>query len=108
VEIIRVEEQSRTYLVSERYNEEAQFAIHLARQEARRRGAKAATVGDLLAGLSWESGTRADRIASLKTNALYLRWLVGLPMFPAVKPTEADPQADLDREVRKALAFAQS
>jgi hypothetical protein len=98
----------------ERYTEPARRAVYFARLEALRRGDSAITVADLLAGLSVDEDTRAERIGSLKANAFYLRWLVGLPALPA--QTEATPadtgidldtsRAELDPDSKRALAYA--
>jgi ATP-dependent Clp protease ATP-binding subunit ClpA len=87
---------------------EAQRAIDQARNEALRRGSKVVTVADLLAGLSWEEGTRADRLASLKSNAMYLRWLVGLPPLPANRMEMADTTTEFDHGAKIAMAYARS
>src|SRR5580698_137964 len=69
--------------VTERFTEATSRAIHFAQSESLRRGASATTVADLLAGLGVDENSRAERIGSLKVNAFYLRWLVGLPALPA-------------------------
>jgi ATP-dependent Clp protease ATP-binding subunit ClpA len=99
-----------SYSFSERYTDAAQMAIAHARCEALERNSEAITVADLLAGLSSEEDTRAERIGSLKANALYLRWLSGSPLLPSLtagrdcqdKTNEAEP----DFDARRALAFA--
>ncbi len=97
-----------THSVSEFCSLEAQRAIEQAQLEAARRGAATVTVKDLLAGLTWEEGTRADRIANLKPNAVYLRWLLGLPALPASNLVVQNAQIDFDHSARMALAFAQA
>jgi hypothetical protein len=111
--------------VFERYTESTRRAIYFARLEALRRGDAAITVADLLAGLSLDEGTRAERIGSLKQNAYYLRWLAALPPLPAL-PAYADgdlpevealtgaaldaclaeSRAQLDPEARRAFGYA--
>jgi hypothetical protein len=108
--------------VEERFTEAARKAIHFAGQESLHRGAFAISAVDLLAGLSVEENTRAERVAALKANAFYLRWLTGLPALPArseesiepaVETTEVGPILqdllpipELDVEARRALGFA--
>jgi hypothetical protein len=103
--------------VIERYTEATRRALHFGRQETLHRGESAMTVSDLLAGLGAEENTRAERIGSLKANAFYLRWLVGLPALPAraedsIEIPETSLEAsleeslELDEEAKRALAFA--
>jgi ATP-dependent Clp protease ATP-binding subunit ClpA len=95
-----------TELAPNRYNLEAQRAIAHARMEAMSRGSHMVTVADLLAGLTWEEGTRAERIGDLKTNAMYLRWLVGLSSLPCRQVADPAEPTELDHGVRIALAYA--
>jgi hypothetical protein len=94
----------------DRYTEAARMAIFQARGEALRRGDGVITVADLLAGLSYEEGTRAERIGSLKANASYLRWLSGSPALPPQTPAgnmaDKTNQTELDGEAKRALTFA--
>jgi ATP-dependent Clp protease ATP-binding subunit ClpA len=96
--------------VFERYTESAKRAIYYARAEALSRCDKVITVADILSGLGVEEGSRAERVASLKGSAFYLRWLSGLPQLPAVnagedcKNQEHQPTLELDAKV--ALAYA--
>jgi len=94
----------------ERYTEATRRALNFARLEACHRADRSITVADLLAGLSVDEGTRAERVGSLKGNAFYLRWLAGLPALPAQFYHEdgcADGlQPDFDLDARRALAFA--
>jgi hypothetical protein len=104
--------------VLERYTEATRRAIHFGQQETLHRGAPSMTVSDLLAGLGMEQNSRAERIGSLKANAFYLRWLVGLPALPAraeesIESPETGLEAsleesrfELDAEVKRVLAFA--
>jgi hypothetical protein len=104
--------------VTERWTEAARRAISYARRESLHRGASAVTVADLLAGLIVDEDSRGERIGSLKSNAFYLRWLVGLPALPAraedsIESPEVSPelsldesQLELDIESRRALGFA--
>lgn len=92
---------------TERYTEPTLLALEFAREEAAHRGAAEVTVADLLAGLTVEEGSRADRVGELKTNAFYLRWLAGLPALPALVHESTDPNSiGLDLETRRALAYA--
>ncbi len=101
---------SRNYPASERYTDEADRALTYARQECMRRGQRVLTVADLLAGLSVEESSRAQRVGSLKENAFYLRWLTALPPLPERSPVtslrNASNEIDLDIEVKQALEFA--
>jgi hypothetical protein len=112
--------------VMERYSEAMRRAIHFAQLESLHRGASAITVADLLSGLSVDENSRAERIGSLKSNAFYLRWLIGLPALPARAedsienadaPLHAGPEAnpevspaesrlEFDIEAKRALGFA--
>jgi len=95
--------------VFERYTVATRRAIDFAGQESLRRGASAITVADLLAGLSVDEDSRAERVGSLKANAFYLRWLVGLPALPSLEADTAnqDPcRLELDPEAKRAVAFA--
>ena len=103
---------------SERLTEASRRAIDFAQQEARHRDEMMITASDLLAGLGVDENTRAERIGSLKANAFYLRWLVGLPALPAraeesierpMLSAEGIPdegRLELDTEARRALGFA--
>jgi len=92
---------------TERYTEPTCLVLEFAREEAQQRGATEITVGDLLAGLMVEEGSRAERVGRLKSNAFYLRWLAGLPALPALALEEADLDSIRpDFETRRALAFA--
>jgi hypothetical protein len=55
-----------------------------------------------------EEENRASRVASLKFNAFYLRWLIGLPALPARIADGAvdESRMELDFETRRALAYA--
>jgi hypothetical protein len=99
--------------VRERFTEATNRAIHFAQCESLHRGASATTVADLLAGLGVDENTRAERIGSLKANAFYLRWLVGLPALPAraeesIESGQENPETrlELDIEAKRALDFA--
>jgi len=96
--------------VFERLTESSRRAIDFARQEAAHRGGAVISTADLLAGLSVDEDTRAERVASLKSNAFYLRWLTGLPALPerAVESTGAadTPHVEFDAEAKRAFAFA--
>jgi hypothetical protein len=98
--------------VLERFTEAISRAIHFAQNESRHRGASATTVADLLAGLGVDETSRAERIGSLKANAFYLRWLIGLPALPAraeesIESKESpESQLELDIEAKRALGFA--
>src|SRR5271154_3722713 len=94
----------------DRFLGSSQRACSLARQHASDRGATAVSVSDLLAALSFEEETRAERVGFLKANAFYLRWLSGLPPLPARFQSHEiasdDCQLDFDSEAKKALSFA--
>ena len=96
--------------VFDRYTEATRRAIYFARQESVHRGSSVIAVADLLAGLGEDESSRAERIGSLKSNAFYLRWLVGLPALPARAEdsleSKDESQIELDREAKRAFAFA--
>jgi hypothetical protein len=96
--------------VFERLTEASRRAIDYARQEAGRRGETRVSAEDLLAGLGLDENTRAERVASLKSGAFYLRWLTGLPALPmreAGKTNAMDGiQVEFDAEAKRAFAFA--
>jgi hypothetical protein len=96
--------------VMERFTEATSRAIQFAQSESLHRDASAATVADLLAGMGVDENSRAERIGSLKTNAFYLRWLVGLPALPARAEesieSREESRLELDIEAKRALGFA--
>jgi hypothetical protein len=96
--------------VMERFTEAASRAIRFAQNESLHRGASATTAADLLAGLGVDENSRAERIGSLKANAFYLRWLVGLPALPARAEesieSREESRLELDIEAKRALGFA--
>jgi hypothetical protein len=95
--------------IVDRYTEATREALVHARQEALNRGGITIGVADLLGGLTVEENTRAERVGSLKANAFYLRWLVGLPALPALSPAAEKTEfatIELDAEAKRALAFA--
>jgi hypothetical protein len=103
----------RNLAVFERLTYAARRALDFAWHETLHRGGVAISASDLLAGLSEEDNTRAERIGSLKANAFYIRWLVGLPALPAQEVAIDGREAkigeaswDLDPEARRAFAFA--
>jgi hypothetical protein len=105
--------QESSASVRERFTEATNRAIHFAQSESLHRGASATTVADLLAGLGVDENSRAERIGSLKANAFYLRWLVGLPALPAraeesIESGQKSPETrlKLDIEAKRALGFA--
>ncbi len=96
--------------VLERYTEATRRAIYHAREECHHRGDSVITVGDLLCGLMLDENTRAERIGALKSNAYYLRWLVGSHALPS-PISEMDghfdeSQVQLDAEAKRAFEFA--
>ena len=103
-------DKQNKYFVSERYVEATRRAVAQARCEALERDAKAITAADLLAGLSHEENSRAQRVGSLKANAWYLRWLSGLPQLPSpIAGGDCEDKAnqlELDLDAKRALAFA--
>ena len=109
-EELAVETHGAHQPVFERYTEAAKRAIYYARAEALSRCDTVITVADILSGLSVDESTRAERVASLKANAFYLRWLSGLPQLPSVtvgkdwKNQENQPALELDS--KRAMAYA--
>jgi len=94
--------------VSERLTEASRRAMRFAQAEMLHRGGTAVSVADLLAGLGVDENTRAERVGSLKSNAFYLRWLVGLPALPAIwieTGSEEPERLELDLEAKRAFAF---
>jgi hypothetical protein len=102
--------RASSHSVFDRYTEAARKAISFARCEALRRDGAWITAADLLAGLSEEEGTRAERVGGLKANAFYLRWLSGLPPLPSliegIDCRDHAIQPEFDVEAKRALAFA--
>jgi hypothetical protein len=100
--------------VFERFTSGSRRAIDFAWKETMRRGGSEISVADLLLGLSIDEDSRAERVGSLKANALYLRWLVGLPALPAkevypianLQTKVIDESLELDAEAKRALAYA--
>jgi hypothetical protein len=95
--------------VSERLTEASRRAMRFAQEETLHRGGSAVSVADLLAGLGVDEDTRAERIGFLKSNAFYLRWLVGLPALPAIRiemDSQESDRLELDSEAKRAFAFA--
>jgi hypothetical protein len=97
-----------------RFTDATRKATDFAWQETMRRRGSEISVADLLAGLSVEENTRAERVGSLKANSFYLRWLVGLPALPTIEAETTPVQnmdiaeriVDFDPEAKRALAFA--
>jgi len=100
--------------VFDRFTEATRRAIDFAWKETMRRGGSEISAADLLAGLSVDEDSRAERIGSLKANAFYLRWLIGSPALPAkeahsiadLETKVIDQSLELDEEAKRALAFA--
>ena len=104
--------------VMERFTVSTRRAIGFAQRESLHRGAAAFTTSDLLAGLGVDENSRAERIGSLKANAFYLRWLLGLPALPAraeesiegpklsAEEIPDESRLELNTEARRALGFA--
>jgi len=100
--------------VFERFTDASRRAIDFAWKETLHRGGSEISVADLLAGLSFDEDSRAERVGSLKANAFYLRWLVGLPALPAreaqatddLETKAIDEFLELDAEAKRALAYA--
>jgi ATP-dependent Clp protease ATP-binding subunit ClpA len=93
-------------LVAERYTEPTLRALQFASQEAQLRGDAAISVSDLLAGLSYDEATRAERVGNLKANASYLRWLTTSPQLPPRSAAHEEIHPQLDSDAHKALSFA--
>ena len=78
-----IEESLSHPTVMERYTAATRRALQFAYQESLHRGAPAIAVVDMLAGLSVEEDTRAERVGLLKSNAFYIRCLVVLTALPS-------------------------
>ncbi len=91
----------------ERYTEQARRAVFFARYETIVRGRKAIGTGDLLSGLTWEEGTRANSIGALKENAVLLKQILKIPHFPctAIRYCK-NVEIPLERDGKIALAYA--
>lgn len=94
----------------ERYTDPAKRIIFFARLEANHRLEDHITPKDILAGLAWESGSRAMRIAPLKENAVLFRSLVGIPHLPISSTPYLEITRDipLDKDAKMVLAYAAS
>lgn len=99
--------------VIERLTRSMRRALDFAWQETLHRRGSAISVSDMLAGLSVEEDSRAERIGSLKANAFYIRWLLGLPALPAQEVLMSEEESEksealwnLDLEARRAFGFA--
>jgi len=94
-------------MMFERYTEAARRAIFFARLEALHRNQSAIAPSDLLIGLTWESGTRADKIAHLKERAVAIREVLGIPHLPTSSaPYLTGRDIPLDDLGKKAIAMA--
>lgn len=99
--------QQRRVLMFERYAFDAKKAIFLAHIEAVHRKEQSISVGDLLAGITWDTKSRACKIAPLKERAVLLRSLVGIPHLPSTSlPYERGADIPLDNDAKKAVAYA--
>lgn len=91
----------------ERYTPGAKRAVYFANIEAVHRNEPAISTRDLLAGLTWEADTRASRIAPLKTRAVDIRALLGIPHLPSTAlQYRREAIIPLDGEAKKAIAYA--
>jgi len=91
----------------ERYAFDAKKAIFLAHIEAVHRKEQSISVGDLLAGITWNAESRACKITPLKERAVMLRSLVGIPHLPSTSiPYERGADIPLDSDAKKAVAYA--
>lgn len=91
----------------ERYTDQAKRAIFFARLEAFHRKEMSISAADVLLGLTWEDGTRADRIAKLRVQSLRIRAGVLVPHLPITdRPYLEKGDIPLDSEAKKALAYA--
>jgi ATP-dependent Clp protease ATP-binding subunit ClpC len=91
----------------DRYTDQAKRAVYFARFEALHRQKRNIGAEDLLLGLTWETGSRADRCADLKSRAVELRALLGIPHRPSTA-TPYDYQEDIPLVDfgKKLLAYA--
>ncbi len=91
----------------ERYTVHAKRAVYFARFEALHRQKTAIGAEDLLLGLTWDAGSRADRCADLKNRAVQVRALLRIPHLPSTA-TPYNYKADIpaDDSCKKMLAYA--
>jgi ATP-dependent Clp protease ATP-binding subunit ClpA len=93
--------------VFKRYTEQAKRAINFARNEAIHRKSPFITAADLLVGLTWEEGSRADRCAELKNRAVEFRALLGIAHRPSTDtPYDCKEHILLNDDGKKVLAYA--
>ncbi|HUN88915.1 MAG TPA: Clp protease N-terminal domain-containing protein [Terriglobales bacterium] len=94
-------------LMFKRYTEPARRAIYFTRLEAQMRGEAPISVAHLLAGLTWDSDTRVERVAGLRSRSAELHGIVGLPHFPTTaSPYDSKTDLPLNDDAKKTLAYA--
>ena len=90
-----------------RYTDEAKRAIYFGHIEAVHRDERSISTRDLLIGLTWERGTRADKISALKEDAVARRAMLGIPHLPITTlPYMRKAEIPLDQEAKKTIAYA--
>jgi len=93
--------------VFDRYTEQARRAIYFTRLEAQMRGESPITAAHIVAGLTWDSDTRAERVAGLKSRVVEMHAIAGLPHFPiTASPYESKTNLPLNDDAKKTLAYA--
>lgn len=104
---MRGEKRSSMGLMFQRYTEQARRAIYFARHEAQMRREAPISASHLLVGLTWDSDTRAERVAGLRTRAVEFHAIAGLAHFPTTaSPYSSKTQIALDDDSKKTLAYA--
>jgi ATP-dependent Clp protease ATP-binding subunit ClpA len=94
-------------MLFERYTDAARRAVYFSRLEAVHRQQPTITTSDLLVGLTWEDGTRADKVANLRERAIAIRRELGIPHLPTTSlPYTSEKQIPLNDSCKKAIAKA--
>jgi len=94
----------------DRYTDQAKRAIYFAHSEAVHRDEDKIGISYILVGLTWESKTRAGRLAGLKDRCVDLRAKLGIPhrpstAFPYKRRKDGVP---LDYEARRLIVCAEA
>jgi ATP-dependent Clp protease ATP-binding subunit ClpC len=91
----------------DRYTDQAKRVIYFARLEALHRDQTSISTKDLLAALTWDSDTRVERVAAVKSKCLELRATLEIPHLPTTAlPYSRQADIPLTDESKKTLAYA--